>query len=90
MVENDFRGFFWLHVDVKQGVQATSLLHSQHLEVPQATTLNSENTYQKCAGQSCVLNLEYPYLVQVAIFLILSEGILVNTYTYMDENRYFG
>lgn len=57
VVENNFRGFFWLHVDVKQGVQATSLLHSQHLEVPQATTLNSENTHQKCAGQSCVLNL---------------------------------
>lgn len=44
--------FFLLHVDVKPGVQATSLLCSQHLEGPQTTALNSENKYQKATGQN--------------------------------------
>lgn len=44
--------FFLLHVDVKPGLQATSLLCSQHLEGPQTTALNSENKYQKATGQN--------------------------------------
>lgn len=71
---------FVLHVDVKPGVHAPSLLHSQHLEDPQTTPLTAENKYQKHPGQNHDSNLEYTSLVQVSILLILPLGTTVNTH----------